>query len=68
MLLVHGTGDRRLNYSCSEQIYLWAREPKELVLYPDAGHGLREAKEELHILLKRWLPEKLKEQPVAAGD
>jgi alpha/beta superfamily hydrolase len=60
LLLVHGTGDRRLPPYCSEQIYLWAQKPKELVLYPDAGHGLRECAEELRALLRRWLNEKLK--------
>ena len=66
LLLVHGTGDTRLNCYCSEQIYLWAKKPKELVLYRDAGHGLREAKDELYALLKSWLPEKLNGQPVVA--
>jgi hypothetical protein len=33
--------------------------PKELILYPDAEHGLRECKDELHDLLCRWIPAKL---------
>lgn len=61
LLLVHGAADRRLPSYCSEQIYLWARKPKELVLYPGAGHGLRECKDELRALLRRWLVEKLTE-------
>jgi hypothetical protein len=40
-------------------IYQWADEPKELVFYPGAEHGLRECKGELHALLRRWIPEKL---------
>lgn len=59
LLLIHGTADRRLPSSCSELIYGWAREPKELVLLEGAGHGLREAKDRLHALLKRWLMERL---------
>lgn len=61
LLLVHGEDDSRLPAQCSRAIYLWAGEPKELVVYPGAGHGLRECKDELHDLLKRWLMEKLRE-------
>ncbi|MCI0438573.1 MAG: prolyl oligopeptidase family serine peptidase, partial [Chloroflexi bacterium] len=59
LLLVHGQDDYRLPPQCSEQIYEWAREPKELVIYPGAGHGLRQCKDELRELLKRWIGEKL---------
>ncbi len=61
LLLVHGEDDHRLPPRSSRAIYLWAAEPKELVLYPGAGHGLRECKDELHDLLRRWLVEKLRE-------
>ena len=61
LLLVHGEDDERLSPDCSRNIYQWAKEPKELVLYPGAGHGLRQCKDELHDLLKGWLVEKLKE-------
>ena len=59
LLLVHGLADTRLPPSCARQIYQWADEPKELVFYPGAEHGLRECKGELHDLLRRWIPEKL---------
>lgn len=59
LLLVHGGDDTRLPPYCSEMIYSWARQPKELVIYPGAGHGLRQCKEELHQLLKTWLVKKL---------
>ena len=59
MLIVHGTADTRLPPSCAERIYEWAAEPKELVLYDGAEHGLVECKDQLHDLLTRWLPEKL---------
>ena len=55
LLLVHGGADTRLPPSCSEQIYEWANEPKEMVIYPGAEHGLVECAEELHELLKGWL-------------
>ncbi|MCH8310288.1 MAG: dienelactone hydrolase family protein [Chloroflexi bacterium] len=56
LLLVHGEEDTRLPSRCSEQIYEWAEQPKELVLYPDAEHGLRECKDELRALLTDWIP------------
>jgi dienelactone hydrolase len=55
LLLVHGQGDTRLSPQCSEQIYEWAEEPKELVLYPGAEHGLMECKDELRVLLTGWI-------------
>lgn len=60
LLLVHGEEDTRLSPECSRAIYRWARFPKELVLYPGAGHSLRQCQEELHALLSRWLVEKLR--------
>ena len=59
LLLVHGLADTRLPPSCARQIYQWADEPKELVFYPGAEHGLRECKRELYALLHRWIPEQL---------
>ena len=61
LLLVHGLADTRLPPSCARQIDQWADEPKELVCYPGAEHGLRECQGELHALLHRWIPEKLGE-------
>lgn len=60
LLLVHGERDRNLPADCSRQIYQWAKEPKELVIYQDNGHFLRESHNELHDLLKDWLLEKLR--------
>ena len=59
LLLVHGTADTRLDCYCSEQIYSWAKKPKELVLIEGASHGLSEHPEMLLPLLSRWLKEKL---------
>ena len=59
LLIVHGEEDARLPVDNAHQIYDWAFEPKEKVIYPGAGHGLRERREELLGLLRRWLPEKL---------
>ena len=60
LLLVHGEADYRLSYHCSEQVYELAQEPKELVIIPGAGHGLRECRDQLHDLLKGWLVEQLR--------
>ncbi len=61
LLLAHGGADTRLPPSCSEQIYEWANEPKEIVIYPGAEHGLVECEDELHDMLRRWLVDKLSE-------
>ena len=55
LLLVHGEDDTRLAAACSQTIYDWAKEPKELVIYPGAGHGLAECADELRGLLEDWL-------------
>ena len=60
LLLVHGEEDRNLPVECSRLIYEWAEEPKELVVYPGAGHGLRQCKDEVRGLLRDWLVDKLK--------
>ena len=59
LLVVHGKSDTRLSYSCSQQIYDWAKEPKELVLYDGAEHRLEECRDDLESLLGRWIPETL---------
>ena len=59
LLLVHGTEDERLAPYCSEQIYSWARQPKELRFLRGASHSLREAREKLVPLLVEWLAAKL---------
>ncbi len=59
LLLIHGERDQNLSVRCSESIYEWANEPKELVIYKDCGHFLRECHQELHDLLKDWLVNKL---------
>ncbi|MGB2799275.1 MAG: alpha/beta hydrolase, partial [Dehalococcoidia bacterium] len=58
LLLIHGSRDRNLPVECSELLYEWAEEPKELVIYQGSGHFLRECHDELHDLLKSWLRDK----------
>ncbi|MFQ6030436.1 MAG: alpha/beta hydrolase [Dehalococcoidia bacterium] len=56
LLVVHGKADSRLPYSCGAQVYDWAQEPKQLVLYEGAEHRLEECREELEELLGQWIP------------
>ena len=60
LLLAHGGADTRLPPYCSERIHDWAREPKELIIYPDAEHGLTECKDELRATLGDWLKANLR--------
>ena len=64
LLLIHGERDRNLSVECSHLIYRWAGEPKELVIYKNNGHFLRECHDELRELLRGWLVRKL----VPSGD
>jgi uncharacterized protein len=60
LLVVHGTADTRLPYTCGVQIYGWAQEPKQLVLYEGAEHRLDECAAELDQLLTQWIPATLR--------
>ena len=60
LLVVHGKADTRLPYSCGVQIYDWAREPKQLVLFEGAEHRLDECAEDLDQLLTQWIPATLR--------
>jgi len=59
LLLVHGEDDDRLSPRCSILINEIAKEPKKLMLYPGAGHNLRECRDELVPVVKTWLLDKL---------
>jgi alpha/beta superfamily hydrolase len=60
LLVVHGKADTRLPYTCGVQIYDWAREPKQLVLYEGTEHRLDECAEALDQLLTQWIPATLR--------
>jgi hypothetical protein len=59
LLIVHGRDDDVLSPDDAQRIYDWAKEPKELVLYKGANHGLREAKDPLYKKLKAWLKDRV---------
>jgi len=58
-LLIHGMRDRVLSAYCSESIYRRASEPKDIILYDGADHGLDEVAEEVHQVIRDWAIEKL---------
>jgi pimeloyl-ACP methyl ester carboxylesterase len=57
ILLVHGTSDESLPALCSQFVYQRAHEPKRLVLYEGAHHGLTEVSEEVSQLVSDWIRE-----------
>ena len=62
LLVAHGKADTRLPFSCALQIYEWAKEPKELVLFEGAEHRLEECRDDLETLLSAWIPATLNEE------
>lgn len=54
LLLIHGTADAVLPYELSQNLYASAGDPKELVLYPDDGHGIEGHRPEMLEKLYGW--------------
>jgi pimeloyl-ACP methyl ester carboxylesterase len=64
ILLLHGTADPILTPLCSQHVYQVALEPKHLILYPGATHGLNEVAQEVHQVVRDWVVQQLKlDQP-----
>jgi len=59
LLLVHGSADTVLPDTCSRRLYAAAHDPRELVIYPGAGHGLVECAAPLQALLYTYIREQL---------
>ncbi|NQW23125.1 MAG: alpha/beta fold hydrolase [SAR202 cluster bacterium] len=59
LLVVHGKADTRLPFSCGQQIYDMAKEPREIVLFEGAEHRLEECRDDLESLLGQWIPDTL---------
>ena len=55
LLLIHGTKDERLDVYCSEQIYSWAKQPKELLILEGSSHSLREDLETVVTKIENWI-------------
>mgnify|MGYP001158541059 FL=1 len=61
LLLIHGDEDSVLAHSCSELIFDWAEEPKELVLMPATGHRLTETSSDVKFKVKSWIENHLRD-------
>jgi len=59
LLLLHGMADRVLSPYCSQRVYQLALEPKQLILYPNARHGLDEAADEVYQVVRDWILQQL---------
>ena len=55
ILLIHGNNDEVLSPYCSHYIYNNAQEPKKLVLYDNASHGLDEVADKIFQKVYEWL-------------
>ena len=60
ILLIHGTDDKVLPPYCSSYVYSLAYDPKEIIFYRGATHGLDEAAEQVHQMVHDWLVKHLK--------
>ncbi|ARV58542.1 dienelactone hydrolase [Nostocales cyanobacterium HT-58-2] len=59
LLLLHGTSDQVLSPQCSQYVYQLALEPKRLILYPNASHSLDEVADEVYLVIRDWLVQRL---------
>jgi pimeloyl-ACP methyl ester carboxylesterase len=55
ILLIHGTDDDVLSPTCSSYIYSKASNPKHMILFEGARHGLDEAADEIYRTIYQWL-------------
>ncbi|MBX6342584.1 MAG: alpha/beta hydrolase, partial [Thermomicrobiaceae bacterium] len=59
ILLIHGADDHVLPPSCSTYVHRLAREPKRLIVYDGADHGLDQVADELRRVVRAWLLDQL---------
>ncbi|WP_424357213.1 alpha/beta hydrolase [Methanocella sp. MCL-LM] len=59
VLLIHGTSDKTLTYQCSVDIAKRAKEPKKLILFEGADHGISQNSKEMYDLVRSWFLENL---------
>jgi pimeloyl-ACP methyl ester carboxylesterase len=59
LLLLHGIADEVLPPECSQRVYQLALEPKHLILYPNAHHGLDEVADEVYPTVRDWIIQQL---------
>lgn len=59
ILLIHGNSDDVLSSYCSSYVYTKAKEPKQLLLYDNAGHSLDEVADKVFHRVHEWLGQNL---------
>jgi pimeloyl-ACP methyl ester carboxylesterase len=59
ILLIHGNDDDVLSPICSSYVYNKASDPKHIILFEGAKHGLEEAAKEINQIIYQWLLEHL---------
>ncbi len=55
LLLLHGDSDRVSPVEVSKSVYFKSGEPHRLIIYPGAGHGFDEVRDQLRSDLKNWV-------------
>jgi pimeloyl-ACP methyl ester carboxylesterase len=60
ILLLHGRADTVLPPQSSDFVFQMAHEPRRLILYDGAGHGLDEVAPEVEQVVRSWLRERLR--------
>ncbi|HYW22288.1 MAG TPA: dienelactone hydrolase family protein [Nodularia sp. (in: cyanobacteria)] len=64
LLLLHGMVDQVLPPICSQQVYQQALQPKQIILYPHANHGLNEVAAQVYHVVRDWIIQKLNRSSV----
>ncbi|OUL37351.1 dienelactone hydrolase [Nostoc sp. T09] len=59
LLLLHGTNDEVLSPDCSQNVYQRALQPKQIIFYPNASHGLDEVADEVYQVVQDWIVKQL---------
>jgi len=57
LLLMHGTLDSCLSFSCSQNLYARAKQPKDIILYDEDDHGLSKHSQEATEKIWNWANE-----------
>jgi pimeloyl-ACP methyl ester carboxylesterase len=60
LLLIHGMSDDVAPVDASVEIYEAARQSKQLIVYPEAGHRLDEVANEVHDVVLDWIIDSLR--------
>jgi pimeloyl-ACP methyl ester carboxylesterase len=61
ILLIHAKNDATIPYRTSEDLYVAAREPKRIVLYPGGNHSLDPVGDKVHEEVHTWILQQLEE-------